>query len=302
MLVVVGDDDGGRVAAQSGDDELADGAGVAGQRHRGVLVDAGPVVGSGPVQRDGLVVRAGQAVDAVHQGGRAHPQGGELDAAGVELAEDGLGGDLLVHDQHLRVGAGDSLPVVAERDGLPVLGGLGDVGVGVDQVAGAGVLGEERQHRAGPLGPGRDVVLFQHRILAPVHDGVEVQVEDRLARGGQPGADHLGVQGGQEPLLVVVGEPVGVIGERGFLRQDGQPGEQGAGRVAEQVIDVGDPAGAGQLQREQGQQPRDGRDDGGARIAGGRSGRAGPGRPGWGWLAAARRAWSRRGRGGRRGR
>ena len=158
--------------------------------------------------------------------------------------------------------------MVAERDGLPVLGGLGDVGVGVDQVVGAGVLGEEGQHRAGPLGPGRDVVLFQHRVLAPVHDGVEIQVEDRLGGGGQPGADHLGVQGGQEPLLVVVGEPVGVVGERGFLRQDGQPGEQGAGRVGQQVIDVGHPAGAGQLQREQGQQPRHRRDDRGARIPG----------------------------------
>ena len=42
----------------------------------------------------------------------------------------------------------------------PVLGGLGDVGVGVDQVVGAGVLGEEGQHRAGPLRPLGDVVLL----------------------------------------------------------------------------------------------------------------------------------------------
>ena len=67
---------------------------------------------------------------------------------------------------------------------------------------------------------------------------------------------------------MVVGEPVGVVGERGFLRQDGQPGEQGAGWVGQQVIDVGHPAGAGQLQREQGQQPRHCRDDRGARIPG----------------------------------
>ena len=44
---VVGDDDGGRVAAQSGDDELADGAGVAGQRHGGVLMDLGRLWGPG---------------------------------------------------------------------------------------------------------------------------------------------------------------------------------------------------------------------------------------------------------------
>ena len=97
---------------------------------------------------------------------------------------------------------------------------------------------------------------------------MEIEVEDGLVAGGEPAGDHLGVQGGQEPLLVVVGEPAGVVGERGFLRQDGQPGEQGAGRVGQQVIDVGDPAGAGQLQREQGQQPRHRRDDRGARIPG----------------------------------
>jgi hypothetical protein len=81
---------------------------------------------------------------------------------------------------------------------------------------------------------------------------VEVQVEDRLASGGQALADHLLVQGGEEFLLVVMGQPVGAAGERGFLRQHGQPGEQGAGRVGDQVIDVGDPAGAGELQRQQG--------------------------------------------------
>jgi len=56
--------------------------------------------------------------------------------------------------------------VVAERDGLPGLGGFGDVGVGVDQVVGAGVLGEEREHRAGALGAPGHVVLLQGGIGA----------------------------------------------------------------------------------------------------------------------------------------
>jgi len=37
-----------------------------------------------------------------------------------------------------------------------------------------------------------------------VHDGVEVQVEDGLVAGGQAGADHPGIQRGQETPLVVV--------------------------------------------------------------------------------------------------
>ena len=44
-LLVVGDEDGGGLAAQAGDDELADGARVAGQLDSGVFVDLGPVVG-----------------------------------------------------------------------------------------------------------------------------------------------------------------------------------------------------------------------------------------------------------------
>ena len=67
---------------------------------------------------------------------------------------------------------------------------------------------------------------------------------------------------------MAVGQPVAVAGERGFLRQHGQPGEQRGGGVGQQVIDVGDPPGAGQLEREQGQQPADRGDDAGAGVAG----------------------------------
>jgi hypothetical protein len=67
---------------------------------------------------------------------------------------------------------------------------------------------------------------------------------------------------------VVVAEPVGAAGQRGFLRQHRQPGQQRGGRVGEQVTDVGDPPGAGELERQQGQQPADRGDDPGAGVAG----------------------------------
>jgi hypothetical protein len=54
-LVVVGDDDGGGVASQAGDDQLADGAGVGGQRHGRGFVYPGPGLlaeVAGPVQGD----------------------------------------------------------------------------------------------------------------------------------------------------------------------------------------------------------------------------------------------------------
>jgi len=123
--------------------------------------------------------------------------------------------------------------VVGERDDFAVLGGLGQVGVGVDEVVGAAVLGEEGQHGAGALACGGDVVLFRGWVASPVHDGVEVQVEDRLLGGGEPGVDHSGVQGCQELALVVVGQAVGVVGQGGLPRQCGQAGEQGGAGVDE---------------------------------------------------------------------
>jgi hypothetical protein len=47
-------------------------------------------------------------------------------------------------------------------------------------------------------------VLFQGGIVAPRHHGVKIQVEKRLAAGGEPAGDHFLVQGGQERPLVVV--------------------------------------------------------------------------------------------------
>ena len=65
---VVGDDDGGGVAAQPGDDQLTHGGGVVRQAG-GRFVDSGPVVAPGAVQGDRLVVGRAQAVDVAQQGG-----------------------------------------------------------------------------------------------------------------------------------------------------------------------------------------------------------------------------------------
>ena len=183
----------------------------------------------------------------------------------VELGEDGLGGELGVEDQQRRVVPGHLVPVVGEGDDFPVLAGLGQVGVGVDQGVGPGVFGEEGQHRAGALGPAGHVVLFQHRVAAPVHHGVEVQVQ-RFAVGQPCGQGRL-VQGGQECRLPRVLQPVGVGGQGGGLGQRGQPGEQRGAGVGGDVVDVGDPAGAGQLECQQRQHVRHGRDLRRGRVA-----------------------------------
>jgi len=62
-------------------------------------------------------------------------------------------------------------------------------------------------------------------------------------------------------------EPVGVAGQRGCLRQCGQRGEQRGAGVGGDVIDVRDPAGGGQLERQQRQHIRQRRDPGRGRIS-----------------------------------
>jgi DDE superfamily endonuclease len=156
--------------------------------------------------------------------------------------------------------------VVGEGDDLPVLAGPGQVGVRVEQCVGGCVLGEEGQHASGALGAAGHVVLFEHRVIAQVHDGVEVQVEcfSLSESGGQGGP----VQGGQERSLLAVLEPVGVGGQRGGLRQGGQPREQGGAGVGGDVVDVGDPPGGGELERQQRQHIGQGGDLRGGQVAG----------------------------------
>ena len=121
---------------------------------------------------------------------------------------------------------------------------------------------------------------------------MEVQVE-RVALG-EPGRDGGLVQRGQERGLPGVLEPVGVGGQRGGLRQGGEPGEQRGARIGGDVVDMGDPPGAGQLQCQQRQHVGQGGDLAGGRVARGgrqvrdaerdqvRDGQEQPGQPGLG--------------------
>ena len=293
QLGPVGDQQGGLVVAQAGDGELADRARVGRQGRGGVVVhfDAAGLA-AGPAEGHGCPGGGGQGGQGLGDAGVAGAQGDEPDLPVIQFGEDGLGGELGVEDQQRRVAPGDGLPVVGERDDLPVLAGFGQVGVGVDQGVGGGVFGEEGQHRPGALGAAGHVVLFQDRVLAPVHDGVEVQVE-RFPLC-EPGRDGGLVQRGQERGLPGMLQPVGVGGQRGGLRQGREPGEQGGAGVGGDVVDVGDPPGRCQLECQQRQDVGQGGDLRGGRVAGGghhvrhaerdqvRDGQEQPGQPGLG--------------------
>jgi len=105
--------------------------------------------------------------------------------------------------------------------------------------------------------------------------GRELGVEDeqrRVAAGevlpvvGE--GDDFAVLAGLEGGLPGVVEPVGVGGQGGGLGQGGQRGQQGGAGVGGDVVDVGDPPGAGELECQQRQQIGQGGDSRGGRVAG----------------------------------
>jgi hypothetical protein len=178
-----------------------------------------------PVQGDAGPRGGGQRVEGGQELGVAGAQREEADAGLVQLEQPGAGGDLGVEHQQLGQLAGGRLPVARERHDLAGLAGLGAGGVGVDEVVGLAVLGEEGQHALGALAAAGHVVGLQGDVVAVVHDRVEVQVE--LGAACLPSAQHRGAEGGQQALVVAAREPVGVGAQRGRLGQRLQAGEGG---------------------------------------------------------------------------
>lgn len=112
-------------------------------------------------------------------------------------------------------------------------------------------------------------MLLQRDVVAPVHDGVEVQVQVTTGVSDQVSGEHGLAEAGEQSSLGAVVEAVGVGGQRGGLGQGHQPGEGPGADISGQVVDVGDPTGAYQLECQQGEYVVDRRDDRGPGVAGG---------------------------------
>ena len=108
-LGVVGDDHGGGVAAEAGDDELAHGAGVVRSARTVDSCTRGRLCGPGRSRVIGLVVAGVRALIWRTRAGERIRRVRKLMPRCVEFGEHRLGGDLLVHDQQVRVGAADVL-------------------------------------------------------------------------------------------------------------------------------------------------------------------------------------------------
>ncbi len=158
---------------ESADGDLAqrDGAAADGDV---LLVDLGFAVRAASLERDLGPLAVGEPFQLGGEAGGAGAQGDECQIGGMQLGQAGAGGDFAVEDEQFGRVAGRGLPVPCERDHLAGLVGLGARGVGVDEVVGLPVVGEEREDRLGALRATRDVMCLQRNVLTEMHDRVDI--------------------------------------------------------------------------------------------------------------------------------
>ena len=184
----------------------------------------------------------------------------------VDPGQLGVGGELGVEVEPLRVVPGDAMPELDEAQHLAGLVGAGQVGIGIAQGAAVRLVGEEGQDARAGLAAQGQVVVLQGLGVAAVGDGVEVEAE-RLGLGEQQ-RRQPGDPPRQELLLVGPRGAVGVVGGVALLGQDVQAGEQAERLVEVEVADVTAAFLVEQLQRQQAEQRGCGGDHARARIAG----------------------------------
>ena len=109
--------------------------------------------------------------------GRAPAQGEEGDAGGIEPVEPGVGGELGVEDEVLRRLAVLALPEIDEAEDLVGLLALANIGVGVAEHLGIGILGQKDQDAGLATTSLGQIVGFDEWMFAEVGHGVEVEIE-----------------------------------------------------------------------------------------------------------------------------
>ena len=259
-LQLVGEQQGGPLAAQVGDGQLADGDGVAAQLDGLVKDPRMAVLAPDVVQGDAFPALAGEQL-AHHLGGAA-AQGQEADAELLQAGQHGVGGEAGVEHQ-LAGQPAAALPVgvdEAQHGLVPVL--LAHGGVDEAERVLAGVAHEEGEHAALAAAALGDAVLLQEGLAAMAGDGMEVEVE-----GGAGG--HAEAVDGIEPGAGPWGDEArvdaaGVLAEGGALGDGVEAGEQAEAGVEGVGRDAGGAADAPQLEGEHGEGGADGGDGAGA--------------------------------------
>lgn len=97
-------------------------------------------------------------------------------------------------------------------------------------------MGEEGEDAGTSLAATGQVMVVELGQLAPIGDGMEVEVE-RLCVGEQEQPDAFGPVG-QESLLMGAKAAIGIIGREGFFGEDIEAGKEPKGGVEVEVVNM----------------------------------------------------------------
>src|SRR5213593_2884253 len=124
-----------------------------------------------------------------------------------------------------RVLAVRALPDGDETEDLFGLLALADIGVGVAEGPPLGVLGQEGEDTGLAARARGNVVTLEHRVIAIVGDGVEIEVEGIAGEEMLP--LHELMPGSEQTGILGRIDPGGVLGEKALLGDGVESGKEG---------------------------------------------------------------------------
>jgi hypothetical protein len=119
----------------------------------------------------------GECTQAAQDGGTTPPDRDKPDAALIQLCQLGIGHNLGIKVQPLRIGSGDPLPNLNKLERFTSLVTPGEIRVGIADDLALMLLCEKAQHTGPGFATPGQVVLVQPGGIAPKRDRVKVQGE-----------------------------------------------------------------------------------------------------------------------------
>lgn len=152
------------------------------------------------------------------------PEGYEPDALLIETGELSVGGKLGVKDECRPHASLNLFPEGEKREDLIVDLIPLNVGGGVENQLGGGILGKQGKSSFHPFVSGPSPMLLKHGFLAKVWHGMEVQIDDVVPIPSEPG--YVFDKGALELKEVNRIQAVGIGGHGRTLGQRGKPCEE----------------------------------------------------------------------------
>ena len=189
--------------------------------------------------------------DALDHGFAPTPKGNELNPLAIEFRELGIAGELGVKDK----GGGESalllFPEIEKAQDLLVGFIALNVGCGVKDELGGGILGKQGERPLHGFVPGTGPVVLQNGLLPEVGNGVKVQIDQIGVIEPEPGGllDEALLQAQQVNRI----QAVGIGGHSRALGQHVETGEKAQARIEGMLGEMGIAFGADQFEGEKGQ-------------------------------------------------